>query len=165
MEFFSRKNRGRAAHAGQATRGAAQSAPVAPAPPQPVDLLLRSATDVRSTAETLRAAGASDADLPWTHEVLPGVVAVLGIDEHHGLSILSERIMADLRLDPEMAYAEALARLSRAATGWKVEGGGGRYRVRYLGDPDLTASFMLIAHEWIGADAISGTRCSPPGAE
>lgn len=122
----------------------------------PIDLLLRRAEDMAANVELLRAKGAETTDLPIMEAVVEGVVATLGLDTPDSFTLLSESLLRRHRLQPGLARAGALARLRHASTDLVSEGGAGRYRVQYPENRDLTASFALVADEWLKAELLDG---------
>lgn len=122
----------------------------------PIDLLLRSTGDLQRMNSALAARGAGDADLPLSESVVPGVVSTLGLDQGDRFVTLTASHLAEMGITRELAESGARARLRTAASGLQIEGSGGRFRLHLPSNPDLTASFMLIADAWLTSVAIDG---------
>lgn len=122
----------------------------------PIDVLLRDSDSMGQTAQTLRDAGASDADLPVSREVADGVLEVLGLDTGQSFHIMSDAALQAEGLTYDLARRGAMARLRAAVPALHIEGGGGRYRVAFPDDLDMSASFILVHDEWLDPDALAG---------
>jgi len=70
---------------------------------------------------------------------------------------MSENSLRTKGLTHEIARKGAMFRLRAATANLQVEGGGGRYRVTYPDNMDLSASFMLIPEDWLDMSDIKGT--------
>lgn len=121
-----------------------------------IDLLLRSSEDMARRVDELRSMGVDDADLPVTESLIDGVVSTFGIDQQDSYTLLSDSMLRNERLRPAMARTGALARLRHASRHLKFEGGAGRFRINYAENLDLTASFLLVADEWLASDKLNG---------
>lgn len=121
-----------------------------------IEIVMRRSEELQSVVDTLRSVGAEEADIPLAEPVISGVVTLLGLDEGGHFSDLSANSLSRMRLTPELARTGALARLRQSVTHLQIDGGGGRFRVSYPDNPDLTASFMLIADGWLSGDSVAG---------
>ncbi|WP_341367857.1 hypothetical protein [Yoonia sp. BS5-3] len=130
--------------------------PKAEAPSTQIDILLRDTDSLAATVETLRNAGAGDADIPVTRPVVDGVVEVLALNAGPSFQLMSSAHLDQQGLSYDAARDIAMARLRAAAADLTVEGGGGRYRARFTPDLDLSASFLLTTETWLDLDALDG---------
>ena len=121
-----------------------------------IDLLLRSSEDMERRVDELRSMGVDNADLPVVEPLVDGVVATFGIEQRDSYTLLSDSMLRNERLRPAMARTGALTRLRQASQYLKLEGGAGRLRVKYEENLDLTASFLLVADEWLASDKFDG---------
>ncbi len=121
-----------------------------------IDLLLRSRQATEVLFEALVQAGAPEDQFPYTDEVGPDIVSVLSVDHGDRYLDISGQVLEQMGISPQEITAEALERLRQAAPSLSVEGGGGRYRISFPENPDLTASFMLVANSWVPEGMVQG---------
>jgi len=126
------------------------------APFPPIDILLRDVVGIEQGNQQLLDAGAGAINLPIVQNITEDFVEFLGLDIGTSRSIMSEDNLRREGLTYELARKGAMARLRAAVAGLNVEGGGGRYRVTYPQDLDLSASFILISEDWLDLNDIKG---------
>lgn len=122
----------------------------------PTSILLRRAEEYQQMVADVLEAGASEDELPIAEPVANGVVEMWSIDRGDHFEHLSQRHLDQAGLSFEAVRHSALEQLREAAKGLRIEGGDGRFRVSYPDDPDLCASFILVADEWLDTSSLLG---------
>nr|WP_286980168.1 hypothetical protein [Corynebacterium sp. UBA5992] len=122
----------------------------------PTSILLRRAEEYQQMVADVLEAGASEDELPIAEPVANGVVEMWSIDRGDHFEHLSQRHLDQAGLSFEAARHSALEQLREAARGLRIEGGDGRFRVSYPDNPDLCASFILVADEWLDTSSLLG---------